>query len=362
MNKLKNSFEASLIFVRRRLLYSSSDSNLWVVILSPQSMKTLRILHDTPLVMSTEEGLRAFIRVHSAAEYALEFSSLSHPKSIITEELAKSLNLKFDIKATVFFSQVTDVCNASKLCLKFMESYDPRDNLWKFHTGSYNSSVETKSVENNPLDKNPGSLSSDTVVEEFNKKCNIKASGTESSANIPNSMLNWYNVNDNVKLYPSVEWYNSLVNKEYNHVIKSSLLGSVLFQNNIISLNLNGFLSRFLIYSITKSHNRTFSKSSTHSVDGNTPLSINNDTEIQVIISEKVKDGLKYESESSEPNDNNSSIISGMDEIIELFNTHVIIPLVLDLDVGHPSGVLLYGPPGKEFSSTSLYIIIYILS
>uniref|UniRef100_A0A3B0MRN5 Aaa family ATPase, putative n=1 Tax=Theileria annulata TaxID=5874 RepID=A0A3B0MRN5_THEAN len=346
MNRLKNSFEASLIFVRRHLLYSSGDSNHWVVILSPQSMKELRILHDSPLIMSTEEGLRAFVRVHSSAEYGLEFSSLSHPKSIITEELAKSLNLKFDVKTTVMFSQATDIYNASKLCLKFMESYDHRDNLWKFNISSNDSCMEDNSVKSNPLDRKLGNFKSDSIFEEFSKKCNIKTNETNVSANICNNVLNWYNITDNSKLYPPVEWYNSLMNKEFNQVVKSSLLGSVLFQNNIISLNLNGYLSRFFVYSINKSSNTTRNTMSIDSGNRNIPLSVNNETEIEVIISEKVITGFKFDSELSDRNDEKSSIISGMDEIIEMFNTHVIMPLVLDLDVGHPSGVLLYGPPG----------------
>ncbi|UKJ90091.2 hypothetical protein MACJ_001019 [Theileria orientalis] len=314
------SFISSLFFIPRKLKYSSTDSNLWTVILPPQTMKTLRILHDTTFVLVTERNNKVLARVHNAVEYGLEYSFLKPPKAVATEELLQSLKVSANIEVKLKFEKVLDVFNASSLTLKYKESFDPSDNTWKCLDNSSEDKLNTK-------------LKSDNTPS--NAKSTSKVTSDLNKPKVLEKKLDWFISSDDFLLFPPVEWYNCLLNGELNKVIRYSLLGCALFIGNVVLINLQGYLCRFEVQSVASS-----------TVDGSYPLSVSLDTDVLVCLerdSDPFSDpGTPDQAGSSD----DSPVIFGLDEIVETLNTHVIVPLLSDIDVSPPSGVILYGPPG----------------
>ncbi|BAM39768.1 uncharacterized protein TOT_020000039 [Theileria orientalis strain Shintoku] len=320
MSENYSSFVSLLNFVPRKLGYSSTDSNMWTVILPPQTMKTLRILHDTAFVLVSQRNNKVFARVHNAVEYGREYSSLKPPNAVATEEFLQNLKVSPNVEVELRFEKVFDVLKASRLTLKYKQSFDPADNTWKCLNNNVKDKLNTKLNANNPaLD----SKNTSNVTSESNKPA------------VSEKKLDWCVSSDDSSPFPPVEWYNSLLNGEFNKVIRHSLVGCTLLIGNVVAINLQGYLCRFEVETIYYSNEIC-----------SNPLSVSLDTEVSVCLNTEASVIYGAATSAKAKSLLERRAIYGLDEIVETLTTHVFVPLLSNVGADPPTGVILYGPPG----------------
>ncbi|AFZ78943.1 ATPase, AAA family domain containing protein [Theileria equi strain WA] len=291
MTVIASSTEVKLTFIPRKLQYSSKYANLWMIILPPQTLKNLRVVHGT-LCMARVEDRRVCILIQSSVESDAEYNNLKPPKAITTEEVLMSLNVSGNTNVSVNLCPLSDVEFASSIELSYVEHMDQKEGMWKSISQNYR--------ENNVSDSHSWLESMDAS----------------------------HFTND---LHPPSQWWNSLLTGEMNYVIRYSLSGSILFHENVISMNLKGILVRFRVSTIRPLHSKAV-------------LKITSDTDVNVTLDHKFK-----------PSDNvksrNNHVLAGLKKQLEILKWHVIYPLIYDkyqsLGIYPPSGIILYGPPGS---------------
>lgn len=291
MFTIASSIEAKLVLIPRKLQYSSKYYNIWVVILPPQTLKNLRIVHGTRCI-ATVEHRKACILIQSSVESDTEYSNLKPPKAISAEELLISLNTPGNQTVSIRFSPLPDTLSASSIELAYVEHMDQKECVWKVISS----------------DRNEKNINSSSYW--------LESLGKSYDSN------GWH---------PPLQWWNSILAGEMNHVIRSSLSGSVLFNDNVISVNLKGVLTRFRVSTIEPSNS-------------NVALKVTSDTDVKVKLDHRYKPCGKFKNAKT-------PMFGGLKKQLEILKWHVICPLIYDkykhFGIKPPSGVILYGPPGS---------------
>ncbi|KAK2195287.1 bifunctional P-loop containing nucleoside triphosphate hydrolase/AAA+ ATPase domain/AAA ATPase [Babesia duncani] len=263
-------------------------------------MRRHEISHETPVfIRSPDTDKSAFVIFRNATQCETDYSYIKQNEALISEEVLYKLGISWNTKVVLDINTDIIPINAISVTLNYLEFYNSKTGSWqrkpKLENDSNSSNNDDKSFK----------------------------------------LLDRKSANKDDGFFPSLSWWEQLIQCDDELYIKSILSRSPLDVGSIVKLNKNGILTKFEVSDIAGQKVKKY-------VD--CFYRINESTKITVSVT-------AAELHNKQEKINSTINLGGMSSQLDILKWHVLYPLIYrekssKISLYPPGGVLLYGPPG----------------